>query len=274
MSLVLPIGKNLMTPTHITTPATTAIDAVFESLLKDIVQGNYPQGARLPAERELSRQLGASRPTLREALRRLGEWNLVEPRRGSGVVIKPYRDWSIEVGPAYIRHGKPQPGQPTLARILIDILTLRRALLVEVLRQTGGRIGPGATEQARNAMARAWTNRDEPLRYARDDFDVMRLLVEAAGFTPGLWVLNRISTIWLDFVDALKMIMRVPQDYVESYTQLFDHIDAGNPSAAADVFAAFLLRHDEALMRAASAATPTASPAGPVGADGALDDRR
>ena len=53
---------------------TTAIDAVFERLLADIVGGVYPAGSRLPAERELSRHLGASRPTLREALRPLCEW--------------------------------------------------------------------------------------------------------------------------------------------------------------------------------------------------------
>ena len=106
---------------------TTAIDQVFERLLSDIVSGVHPAGSRLPAERELSRQLGASRPTLREALRRLGEWNLVEPRRGSGVVVRPYRDWSIEVLAAYLRYGKPDPGQPTIARILIDMLAIRRA---------------------------------------------------------------------------------------------------------------------------------------------------
>src|SRR5438309_5566703 len=105
--------------------AVTAIDAVFESLLKDIVAGTYSAGARLPAERELSRQLGASRPTLREALRRLGEWNLVEPRRGSGIVIRPYRDWSIEVFAAYLRYGKPEPGQPGLVRMLLDVLAMR-----------------------------------------------------------------------------------------------------------------------------------------------------
>ena len=89
----------------------TAIDAVFETLLKNIVGGTYPSGTRLPAERELSRQLGASRPTLREALRRLGEWNLVEPRRGSGVVVRSYRDWSIEVLAAYLQYGKPEIGR-------------------------------------------------------------------------------------------------------------------------------------------------------------------
>src|SRR5690349_23299676 len=90
---------------------TTAIDQVFERLLADIVRGVHPAGTRLPAERELSRQLGASRPTLREALRRLGEWNLVEPRRGSGVVVRPYRDWSFYVMAAYLRFGKPAPAQ-------------------------------------------------------------------------------------------------------------------------------------------------------------------
>jgi hypothetical protein len=106
---------------------TTAIDAVFEKLLSDIVGGVHPAGARLPAERELSRQLGASRPTLREALRRLGEWHLVEPRRGSGVVVRPYRDWSIEVLAGYMRYGKPAPGQAPITRILLDMLSLRRA---------------------------------------------------------------------------------------------------------------------------------------------------
>src|SRR5512134_1171050 len=102
----------------------TAIDAVFEKLLSDIVGGVHAAGSRLPAERELSRQLGASRPTLREALRRLGEWNLVEPRRGSGVVVRPYRDWSIEVLAAYLRYGKPETGQPTIGRILLDMLAI------------------------------------------------------------------------------------------------------------------------------------------------------
>src|SRR3569623_2847975 len=99
----------------------TAIDAVFERLLSDIVKGVYAPGARLPAERELSRQLGASRPTLREALRRLGEWNLVEPRRGSGVVVRAYRDWSIEELGGYLRYGKPAGSQPPLGRILVEL---------------------------------------------------------------------------------------------------------------------------------------------------------
>src|SRR5580692_8508935 len=123
----------------------TAIDTIFEKLLSSIVSGQYAAGVRLPPERELSRQLGASRPTLREALRRLDEWNLVEPRRGSGIVVRPYRDWSIEVIAAYLRYGKPADGQPTISRILLDLLAIRRALVLEVIRLTATRIPKGGT---------------------------------------------------------------------------------------------------------------------------------
>jgi GntR family transcriptional regulator, transcriptional repressor for pyruvate dehydrogenase complex len=226
----------------------TAIDAVFERLVIDIVQGTHPQGSRLPAERELARRLGASRPTLREALRRLGAWNLVEPRRGSGVVVKSYRDWSIEVVPAYIRHGKPGVGQPTISRILLDILELRRALLLDVLGQAAARVEAPAVEAARAVVGRAWAAREDAVAYAREDLEVMRMLVEGAGVTPGLWALNRIATIWIDLVEALKALMRVPDDYVESYGRFFDLIIAGNPAGALDEMRAYLLRHDEALL--------------------------
>src|SRR5690349_44240 len=175
--------------------APTAIDAVFERLLSDIVRGIHPAGTRLPAERELARQLGASRPTLREALRRLGEWNLVEPRRGSGIVVRPYRDWSIEVVAAYLRYGKPSSDQPSIGRMLIDMLAMRRAVCIEVIKLTAKRIPKGATQGARLAMARAWSLRDSP-SYAREDFEVMRQIAEAAKFTPGLWLLNSLAEIW------------------------------------------------------------------------------
>src|SRR5258705_308007 len=140
------------------TPEITAIDQVFEKLLSDIVSGAHPAGSRLPAERELSRQLGASRPTLREALRRLGEWNLVEPRRGSGGVVRPYRDWAIEVMAAYLRYGKPQHGQPGVVQMLLDVLAMRRAIAPEVVRLTprrGPHGGPTAAAYRHSATARA-----------------------------------------------------------------------------------------------------------------------
>jgi DNA-binding FadR family transcriptional regulator len=224
----------------------TAIDAVFETLLKNIVAGAYPAGTRLPAERELARQLGASRPTLREALRRLGEWSLVEPRRGSGIVVRPYRDWSIEVLAAYLRYGKPELGQPGIARMLVDVLAMRRAVALEVVRLTARRVPRGGTAAARAAMARAWSLRDQP-SYAREDFEVMRLMAEAAKFTPGLWILNRLAAVWFDAAQAIRFAVRPPDDYVAVHTRFFDLIEAGEADAACGLIGEYLERHDARL---------------------------
>lgn len=229
--------------------STTATDAVFEKLLADIVGGKYPAGARLPAERELSRQLGASRPTLREALRRLGEWNLVEPRRGSGVVVRPYRDWSLEVIAGYLKYGKPDPSQPTISRILIDLLAIRRAVVLEVIRLTGSRIPKGGTAPARAAMARAWSLRDTP-QYAVEDFEVMRTLAEAARFTPGLWLLNRFAKLWMDAASVLRFAVRPPDDYVAVHGKFFDLIESGDSGAACALMSDYLDRHDSQLAKA------------------------
>lgn len=54
-----------------------------------IREGEYAAGGRLPAERDLARQLGVSRPTVREALIALEIAGLVEVRTGSGAYVKP-----------------------------------------------------------------------------------------------------------------------------------------------------------------------------------------
>jgi len=230
-------------------PDVTAIDTVFEKLLSDIVSGAYQAGTRLLAERELSRQMSTSRPTLREALRRLGEWNLVEPRRGSGIVVRPYRDWSIEVIAAYMRYGKPAKLQPSIGRIMIDMFAMRRAVVLAVIRLTAGRIPKGGTHGARIAMARAWSLRDQPA-YAREDFEVMRHIVEAAKFTPGLWLLNRIAEIWLDAAGSLRFMILAPDDYVQTHTKFFDLLEAGESDAAVALMGAYLERHDRKIVDA------------------------
>src|SRR5512140_1280365 len=52
-----------------------------------IEKGEYGPGERLPPERDLARQLGVSRPSVREALIALEVEGYVEVRVGSGVYV-------------------------------------------------------------------------------------------------------------------------------------------------------------------------------------------
>ena len=62
---------------------------VARELRKEIADGVYPVGAQLPTEHELCQRFSVSRYTVREALRRLREDNLVVSRPRAGTVVIP-----------------------------------------------------------------------------------------------------------------------------------------------------------------------------------------
>ncbi|WP_077621911.1 GntR family transcriptional regulator [Sediminibacillus massiliensis] len=71
---------------------------VIDRLKKDIENGLYKEKEKLPSEFELSKRLGVSRTTLREALRLLEEENVLTRRHGVGTFVntKPLFSSGIE----------------------------------------------------------------------------------------------------------------------------------------------------------------------------------
>src|SRR5215207_4879245 len=60
---------------------------IAEQLRSLMSGGEFTPGSRLPAERDLAKQLGVSRPSVREALIALEVEGWVEVRTGSGVYV-------------------------------------------------------------------------------------------------------------------------------------------------------------------------------------------
>jgi DNA-binding FadR family transcriptional regulator len=61
---------------------------IAEQLRSLIATGEFSPGGRLPAERDLARQLGVSRPSVREALIALEVEGVVDVRTGSGIYVR------------------------------------------------------------------------------------------------------------------------------------------------------------------------------------------
>jgi GntR family transcriptional regulator, negative regulator for fad regulon and positive regulator of fabA len=59
-------------------------------LIDAILEGHFPIGSALPAERELAAQLGVTRPTLREALQRLARDGWIEIHQGRPTRVRDY----------------------------------------------------------------------------------------------------------------------------------------------------------------------------------------
>jgi GntR family transcriptional repressor for pyruvate dehydrogenase complex len=63
-------------------------DRVYEQILEQIASGQFPEGARLPSEAQLSSAFSVSRPIVRDALARLNADGVILSRHGSGSYVQ------------------------------------------------------------------------------------------------------------------------------------------------------------------------------------------
>lgn len=228
-------------------PQTPSQTGVFDQLLSDIVGGRYSAGAHLPAERDLARALGASRPTLREALRRLGEWGLVQPRRGSGVVVRDISSWSIDVLPAYLRSGASQTG---LLATLRDLLELRRVVFLDILRLVATRANPALLAPARAAATRAWNARADFREFIQEDFELVRAIAMSGQYLPAVWLLNGLARVYFDLARTINGAATIPDDYLAAYELILDALAAHDAQRATEEMGRYLENHDRRLLAA------------------------
>ncbi|MED3646229.1 GntR family transcriptional regulator [Halalkalibacterium halodurans] len=98
---------------------------VIDKLKHDMESGVYEEGEKLPSEFELSKQLGVSRATLREALRLLEEEGVVVRRHGVGTFVHTKPLFSAGIEELYsvtdmIRHADMEPGTIFLSSYQIE----------------------------------------------------------------------------------------------------------------------------------------------------------
>ena len=104
-------------------PPRALSDTVAQQLQKQIEKGSFAKTGKLPTEAVLAQEFGVSRTVIREAISRLKNEGMVEPRQGSGVFI---------VERAGIRPLRIDYAQAAEPGAVLHILALRRAIEAEV----------------------------------------------------------------------------------------------------------------------------------------------
>jgi molybdopterin/thiamine biosynthesis adenylyltransferase/DNA-binding transcriptional regulator YhcF (GntR family) len=88
-------------------------DVVAGKIATFILDGTYPTGSQLPAERELVKEFGVSRSTLREALKILAEHMLIEGRHGVGWFVRKVSSTNLAKSRQLAFLDKEGPSQKT-----------------------------------------------------------------------------------------------------------------------------------------------------------------
>ena len=145
--------------------------------------GEFGSGDRLPPERELARQLGVSRPVVREAMIALEISGLVEVRGGAGAFVRPAR-------PAMdgVRAPAADPGPSPF-----DLIRARRMLEGEIAFTAAGVASEADIAALREAIAQMQSDiaAGKDSRQADREFHVRVAAVTGnavlVGLVDGMW---------------------------------------------------------------------------------------
>jgi len=223
-------------------------DRVLRKLMTSILDGTFGPGARLPAERDLVSQLGASRVSVREAFRRLQDWRVIVTRKGSGAAVLPRRFWTGNALPSVFMHGLSQGDVDTLESLVADGFGLRRSLVLELLSRAAGRVEPGDLDPVRSILDRAWAVRHDADAFYWTDWEVIPLVLELAGMYPSLWVLNSLAECYLGVMIAVIQAIEVPASYRPAHRAVLDALEQGDAGAVRRHMVGYLDDLDEAII--------------------------
>jgi GntR family transcriptional regulator, transcriptional repressor for pyruvate dehydrogenase complex len=222
-------------------------------------EGEFARGSRLPAERDLARQLGVSRPSVREALIALEVEGVVEVRMGSGIYVRAQAAAAIAERP-------PVSAEPPL-----ETIRAREVIECELAARAATQMKPAQVRGLRDAVREMQQAVAQGLLPSRGDRLFHLRVVEAAG-NP---VLTRVVTELYDerhnplfaqlgshFENAASW-----QLAIDEHQAVVDAIAARDPALARAAMSRHLSQsHDrftaswgEPLPRPSSAAVPTRS---------------
>lgn len=205
---------------------------LIDALGSAIVTGRYRPGDILPADRDLCERFGASRPTIREAIRILEAKGLVQTRQKSGTCINPPRLWSL-VDPDVLGWFTVE----TLGdELLQDLVELRQVIEPAAARFAAGRATlaeHSAIESAYEEMAGA--SGDLPA-YARADAQ-FHLAIMAASHNALLSNLSHVVSglLRLSFElsqETLDDADHTVQADLEAHRHVLEAIRRGDPQEA------------------------------------------
>lgn len=202
-------------------------EKVFRALLDAVLGGRYAPGEKLPGQRALSRDLGVTLTSLREALKRLEQMGLVEVRHGDAMRVRPWRQaGGLDVlAHVLFRAGGLDRG------VLDDILEARALMLRELAGLAAGRSLPAHGRRlAELATAFAETG-DDPRAAAFVDFAFFTEVAAAADNVVFDLILNAIRDLYLGHLEAVPVTAR-PAELAPVYAQLAEAIGAGDAAAA------------------------------------------
>lgn len=176
-------------------------DQVFERLSAQILAGHYAPGEKLPTQRALAADIGVNMASVREAVKRLEQLNLVEVRHGDAMRVS---DWRTDGGLDVAAHLLFAAGGVDRS-MMAALLEARRLMLTEAARLAAERRSDDQAAEL-DALAGRIADTSDAAAAQMLDLAFMTELVDASGNVVFVLILNTVRRIYLENAKRLSAV--------------------------------------------------------------------
>jgi DNA-binding FadR family transcriptional regulator len=226
-------------------PRRSVTEEVFDQIAAEVLRGDVAVGEALPSERRLAEVLGVSRPSVREALKRLGHAGLVDIRQGDTTTV---RDFRRHAGMDLLPH-------LLMSRGTVDLPTARSVM--ETRLHVGPFVARLAAERGGAALAADLTaaldelaEQTDPVARQYAALAFWDVVVDGAHSIALRLMYNSLRASYEPVIEAMSVVMDAEVSNHAAYRTLARAITAGRPAAAAKAAADLLRPATDALLDA------------------------
>jgi len=225
--------------------------------VRDLIdRGTLGPGARLPPERDLARQVGVSRPTVRAGLRTLAALGVVRSRRGSGT---------------YIPEGPPTLGAEALSFLaalhkftIEDVYEVRRILEVGAAGLAAERASSDHLATLAEEVTGLFASLADRQVFLVHDINFHRSIAAASGNPIVASLVEMVSALHYERrrATAERAADRELRDAADAHRQIYQAVRARDPDRARRSMTDHLLRSQSYQAREVSVAAAAQAPRG------------
>jgi GntR family transcriptional repressor for pyruvate dehydrogenase complex len=226
-------------------PRRSVTDDVFDQIAAEVLRGDVAAGEALPSERRLAEVLGVSRPSVREALKRLGHAGLVDVRQGDATTVRDFRrSAGMELLP-----------QLLMSRGTVDIPTARSIMETRLhvgpfVARLAAERGKAGLEGQLSVAIEELAGQPDPVARQYAALAFWDIVVDAADSIALRLMYNSLRASYEPVIEAMAVVMDVEVCNHAAYRGLAEAITAGLPDAAAKAAEDLLRPATEAVLGA------------------------
>jgi DNA-binding FadR family transcriptional regulator len=198
--------------------------SVQEQIKRYIVEHDLRAGDALPPETHLVRDLGVSRPSVREAVKALESLGILETRPGRGLYVRPFTLDPILDNLAYgLLFDRSSIG---------ELLEVREQLEAGLLPRAVAALTPDQAGALRGIVQRMREKGERGEPFPEEDRAFHHTLAEAAGNQLQLKLLDVFWVVFQRLRDRALQIDTAPQRTWRNHQRILSAVEAGDAPAA------------------------------------------